>query len=95
MSRVPKIDIFSEVVCEVYYCTRYRKEVLQMLKGQVLSSEIVTTKEGVKWCVLGVRVGEILGFVWSRSAYKVGEDITLTIGTDFNHRFVVRIANNQ
>lgn len=66
-----------------------------MIKGQVLSSEIVTTKEGTKWCVLGVRVGEILGFVWSRSAYKVGEEITLTIGTDFNHRFVVRIANAQ
>lgn len=66
-----------------------------MFKGQVLSSEIVTTKEGQKWCVLGVRVGDKLGFIWSRSAYKVGEEVTLTVGTDFNHRFVVRLVNGD
>lgn len=66
-----------------------------MFKGQVLSSEIVTTKEGTKWCVLGIRVGDTLGFIWSRSAYKVGEEVTLSIATDFQHRFVVRLVNGN
>lgn len=64
-----------------------------MVKGEVISSEIVETKSGQKWCVLGIRIGSSLGFVWSRSAYKIGEEVTLTIGTDYEHRFVVRIAS--
>lgn len=89
---VPIIDILSELVSKrtIY---AIRKKVSIMVKGQVLSSEIVETKEGKKWCVLGVRVGSVLGFIWSRSAYKVGEEVTLEIGTDYQHRFIVRIVN--
>lgn len=64
-----------------------------MVKGEVVSVELVETKNNQKWCILGVRVGAVLGFVWSRSAYKIGEEITLSIGTDYDHKFVVRVAS--
>lgn len=64
-----------------------------MVKGEVVSVELVETKNNQKWCILGVRVGTVLGFIWSRSAYKIGEEITLSIGTDYDHKFVVRVAS--
>lgn len=50
--------------------------------------------EGRVYYVLGVLFGNELGFISSRVAYKQGDRIKLTLGTDRDHKFVGRIADN-
>lgn len=64
------------------------------LKAEVISSESSKFSDGTTNYNLGLRIQGKIGFLWSRTAYKVGEWVDLEVRTNKDHQFVLRVKNN-
>lgn len=68
---------------------------MDAIRGKIVSKgQPIVTEQGSRLWQYGIFVGTEIGFCWSNTDYKIGEEVGLAIGTSTkDHKFNVRIVS--